>query len=145
MGDCNDDPSLNGVGQNPDLRNCGLSGSFGTDDATASVASGYYILDRNFDYNQDGNSDVLIGNMSTSNAYLEAGSEAQVIFGPLNGELGNPNDADFVFCPHSDFEEHAGLYGAVGDWDGDGAPEWLVGSPENVYLFPSGMTITQPF
>ena len=127
----------NGVGQNPDLGNCGLSGSFGTDDATASVASGYYILDRNFDYNQDGNSDVLIGNMSTSNAYLEAG-EAQVIFGPLNGELGNPNDADLSFAPTVTFEEHAGLYGAVGDWDGDGAPEWLVGSQKMCICFRLG-------
>ncbi|MEC8379822.1 MAG: putative metal-binding motif-containing protein, partial [Myxococcota bacterium] len=144
MGDCNDDPSLNGVGQNPDIGNCGLSGAFDTGDAVATLASGYFVLDQSFDYNQDGFSDVLIGKTNSDNIYTRAG-EAQIIFGPLNGELGNANDADLYFSPTITFDERAGLYGAVGDWNGDGAPEWLVGSPNRIYLFPSEMTITQPF
>jgi hypothetical protein len=144
MGDCNDEPSNNGASQNPDLGNCGLSGAFTIYDAVATLDVNHTLLDWNFDYNNDGFSDVLIGNVNYDNAYSNAGS-AQIIFGPLQGELGDPNNASLFFAPNVTYDEYAGLYGTVADIDADGAAEILIGSWNNLYQFSDSMALTQPF
>jgi len=109
----------------------GVIGVVSTDDAAVSLY-GEHALDwagsaiGTGDLNDDGLADVVIGAYRYDGASLQSGA-AYVLFGPVN-DSGSLADSDLKLLGNAE-QEHVGIaVSVVGDHDGDGNTDLLIGA-----------------
>ena len=126
-----------------------LSSTPGAEDAVAVFigeerATSYYqsfAFTGDFDYNDDGTPDILIGSTSHDTKYTDPGA-AFVFFGPVTGEHAL-SDGDLMFSPN-EAQAYAGSEVSAGDIDDDGIDELLISAEggDVVYLIDDGLSGT---
>lgn len=109
-----------------------LTGTYSTDDSHATIANtgddfinfGNAINSAG-DVNGDGLDDVLVGAEYDSSAW-ENGGSASLFLAPLSGEV-LLSDAHLVFEAEAEYENVGSALDGVGDLDGDGYGDFVVG------------------
>lgn len=142
--DCDDgDPMVNSS-----FGNCGLLGTVTALDAALSISgriddssnySGNFIGD--FDYNNDGISDIAVVDPGYSTQYQESGA-LFLFLGPLDTsvDVSTGIGADLIFSP-SDAGAMTGLFGlSAGNWDSDPQEEIWVSGAERSFLIQDNLT-----
>ena len=129
-GDCNDaDQTVN-----IPAGNCGLFGNLSFSDASHEIIGAAHT-EALFDYNGDGNLDLLFSDSGYDTLYSNVG-RAYLYLGPFVGNFENNDqtNAQIVFTTDETPNENLGHALASGDFDCDGQDEVIISSASEYFL-----------